>query len=236
MTLSACVRIRNGEFVVSGEFEIAEGHTAAIIGPNGSGKTTLISAIAGLIPLKDGFIRLRERAFEDVTKGIRIPSGERSIGYVPQEGLLFPHMTILENVAFPLAARKMKADAGRWLERFEIAPLARRKPDELSGGERQRAAIARALIAQPDIFLLDEPMSGVDIESRPALRETVKKAFDEFGGIKLLVTHDPAEAIDFAEHLIVMNNGQISHSGTLDEIRNQPGSSFLDSFFRTPQN
>jgi len=225
MTLSTKFRIRNGEFVASGEFEIPDGKTAALIGPNGAGKSTVIAALAGLLPLEEGFIRIGGRILD------KLPPQARRVGLVPQGGLLFRHMTIFENVAFPMRARgRPVSAAAEWLERFGIAHLAETRADRVSGGEAQRAAVARALAAEPEMLLLDEPLAAVDIESRRELGEIIRLTIREFGGVRLLVTHDPAEALDFADHLIVMDRGAVVQSGSADEIRRRPGSPFVASF------
>lgn len=235
MTLAVDLRARRGNFVIEAAFTIRPGHTAAVIGPNGSGKTTLISALAGLLPLEQGSIRFEDEAFDDIGAELHLAPGLRGIGLVPQEGLLFPHMTLLENVAFPLRARRVaraecRARAMMWLERMAIAHRAETRARDVSGGEARRAALSRALVGEPRILLLDEPFAGLDIDARAGLQELLWKTVESFSGVRLIVTHDPEEALAHADQLVVLENGKVIQSGTPDEVKRDPRSPFIASF------
>jgi molybdate transport system ATP-binding protein len=235
MTLAVDLRARRGDFTVEAAFAIQAGRTAAVVGPNGSGKTTLIAALAGLLPIERGTIRFEERTFDDTATMTHAAPGARGIGLMPQDGLLFPHMTLLENVAFPLRARRTPhaeslERARVWLERMAIAHRAGARARDLSGGEARRAALARALIGEPRILLLDEPFAGLDIDARADLQQLLWQAVESFSGVRLIVTHDPEEALAHADQLIVLENGTVIQSGTVNDIKRDPRSSFIASF------
>jgi len=196
------------------------GEVVAVVGPNGAGKSSLVRALAGLVPA-EGHARLDGRDL------LTLPARERSIGLVFQGQLLFPHLTALGNVAFGPRARGVnRADAEQralaWLDRCGIADLAHRKPRELSGGQAQRVAIARALATEPDLLLLDEPMTGLDVKVAMALRIELSRHLAAYAGVALLVTHDAIDALTLADRVLVLDEGQVAQSGTPEEVAARP--------------
>jgi molybdate transport system ATP-binding protein len=226
--LEARLRLRRSDaFHLDLGFSIAPGKTAALLGPNGAGKSTAVAAIAGLLSIDGGRIRLADRTLDDPDTGLFIPPEERRVGVVFQDYLLFPHLTVLENISFGLQTRGMhrritRARAEEWLERVGLSGLGNRKPAELSGGQSQRVALARALITEPDLLLLDEPLSALDITTRAQLRRSLAGHLEEFHGPRLLITHDPTEAFLLADEVHVIENGSITQTGSPDDIRLRP--------------
>lgn len=218
---------RENGFAVDVRLEVAPGHTAALLGPNGAGKSTVVSVLAGLMPLDAGQISLDGRALDDPARSLFVPPEERGIGVVFQDYVLFPHLTVSENVAFGLRSRKVPrheaADrAAQWLERLGLAGMGDRKPRDLSGGQAQRVALARALIAEPLLLLLDEPLAALDATTRVELRRTLDDHLEHFAGPRLLITHDPTEAFLLADQVHVMEDGAVTQVGTADDIRLRP--------------
>jgi molybdate transport system ATP-binding protein len=227
MSLSVDVRHRRGTFVVEAAFEASPGTTVALLGPNGAGKSTLVSLLAGIDVPEQGRIDLDREALDDTVSGRHVPPERRPIGVVFQDGLLFPHLTAAENVAFPLRARGLprRESLGRaeeLLERLGMADRMVARPGELSGGEAQRVALARALVHHPRLLLLDEPLSGLDVRSRAHLRTLIRRELLAFPGIRLLVTHDPVEAMTMADTLVLMEDGRVTQIGTPADVRANP--------------
>lgn len=227
MSLSVDVVVRRGDFEVSAAFEAAAGETVALLGPNGSGKSTLVQSIAGLHPLARGAIVLDGTVLNDVGAEIHVPPERRPIGVVFQELLLFPHLAALENVAFPLRARRAakveaRGRATRLLERLGVRDRVNALPRDLSGGEAQCVALARALIAEPLLLLLDEPLSALDVGTRARVRDLVSEELARFPGVRVLVTHDPVEAAILADRLVLLEDGRVTQIGTPEQIRAAP--------------
>ena len=227
--LEVDVLVRRDHFEVEARFDAAPGETVALVGPNGSGKSTLVAAIAGLLPPNRGAIRAGEIELD--SDAAHVAPEERPIGVVFQDLLLFPNMSAIENAAFPLRARGMnkveaRAKATELLDRLGLGERADAPPSELSGGESQRVALARALIAEPAILLLDEPLSALDVGARQHFRELLTTELKRFGGVRLIVTHDPIEASMLADRIVILEAGRITQIGTPEEIRNEPRSSY----------
>ena len=232
MSLDVAVRLSLGSLELEMELKIDEGEVVALLGPNGSGKTTLLRAIAGLVPIDSGHVRLDDQVLEDTATGKYVPTEERSIGVVFQDYLLFPHLRTLDNVAFGLRARGVEraeaaARALDWLARVGLTRYANSKPSELSGGERQRVALARALAPNPRLLLLDEPLAALDVTSRTQVRRDLKRHLESFRGLRLVVTHDPLEAATLADRMIVMENGRHVQTGTAAEVTEHPRSKYV---------
>ena len=218
---------RSDLFQLRLDLVIPAGTTVALLGPNGAGKSTAVAAIAGLLPIDAGLITLNGVVLDDPRSDVFVPADERSVGVVFQDYLLFPHLSVLENVAFGLRTRRMPREQAlartrNWLERLGLGSLERRKPGDLSGGQAQRVALARALVTEPDLLLLDEPLSALDVTTRTELRHTLAEHLDAFAGPRLLITHDPTEAFLLGDDIHVIENGAVTQSGTADDIRLRP--------------
>jgi len=211
-----------GTAVLEGvSLEVQPGSLTAVLGLSGCGKTTLLRVIAGFERAERGSVSLADRMLDD--GHVYVPPEKRSVGYVPQEGALFPHLTVQDNVGFGLSRRERRGDAVReLLEMVGIAPLARRLPHELSGGEQQRVALARALGRRPQALLLDEPFSSLDASLRSRVREDVHDLLREQGVTTVLVTHDQEEALSLADVVAVLRDGRIVQQGTPEELYERP--------------
>ncbi|HVS50253.1 MAG TPA: ABC transporter ATP-binding protein [Candidatus Dormibacteraeota bacterium] len=232
MSLDASIRLTLGPLNLEMELAINEDEVVALLGPNGAGKTTLLRAVAGLIPFRSGHVRLDGKVLEDTATGQYVPTERRPIGFVFQDYLLFPHLSVLDNVAFGLRSRGMSRGpaaekAMQWLDRVGLKAYSRAKPAELSGGQRQRVALARALAPDPRLLLLDEPLSALDVTTRAEVRRDLKHHLASFEGIRLLVTHDPLEAVALADRLIVMEGGCLVQTGTSAEVTERPRSQYV---------
>ncbi len=209
--------------------DVAEGEFLTLLGPSGSGKTTLLSAIAGFIQLDNGQLRLRD---EDITSE---PPERRGFGMVFQGYALFPTMTVRENVAFPLKVRKRPAaeiaervqDA---LDLVQMGAFADRLPTQLSGGQQQRIALARAMSFQPQVLLLDEPLSALDKKLRADLQWELKALHDQLGVTFIYVTHDQDEALSMSDRIVILKDGAIQQQGAPDTLYNRPHNSFVADF------
>ena len=232
MSLQAAVRLRLGTLELDVALDVPPGEVVALLGPNGAGKTTLLRALAGLIPIEQGHVRLDSKVLEDSATSTYVSTEKRPIGFVFQEYLLFPHMNVLDNVAFGLRARgtaapEARARATTWLERVGLGGHESDRPGELSGGQRQRAALARALAPDPRLLLLDEPMAALDASARTEVRRDLKRHLSTFPGVRLLVTHDPLEAVALADRLIVIEHGRVVQEGTPAEVTERPKSPYV---------
>ena len=229
MSLVARVKVNRAAFALDVQLDVDEGETVAVLGPNGAGKTTLLRALSGLIPVV-GRVELAGEVLEDSRLRLRVPTERRQIGLVFQDHVLFPHLTVLDNVAFGLQAqgrRDAKQVARRWLERAGLDDRAGSMPRELSGGQAQRVALLRTLATEPKLLLLDEPLSALDVTIRAEVRRELARQLASFRGVRLLVTHDPVEAIALADRLVVLENGRIVQSGTPEEVTARPRSRFV---------
>jgi iron(III) transport system ATP-binding protein len=200
-----------------------QGSRLAIVGPSGSGKTTLLRMIAGFEYPDRGSISLNGKTF--AAAGRVLPAHLRGIGYVAQDGALFPHLTVADNIGFGLTLKGQERTR-RIAELVEMvaldAAMLSRWPHELSGGQQQRIALARALAQQPQLMLLDEPFSALDTGLRAAMRKMVAQLLGEAGITAILVTHDQAEALSFADQLAVMRQGRLVQAGSPQQLYSQP--------------
>ncbi len=226
--LEARFTMRRGEsFGLDVDLSVSPGETAALLGPNGAGKSTVVAALAGLLPIDAGTITLANDNLDDPAHDIFVTPEARRIGVVFQDLLLFPHFTVIENVAFGLRSRGVRhedalARSEDWLRRLGLTDKARSRPGRLSGGQAQRVALARALVIEPDLLLLDEPLSALDVTTRLQLRRALAEHLDGFTGPRLLITHDPTEAFLLADVIHVIEGGVITQSGVADDIRLRP--------------
>lgn len=232
MTLRADLIIaRDNGFRVELELAVAPGEVVALLGPNGAGKTTALRALAGLLPLTGGRVRLDGEVWDE-PPGVFVPAERRRIGVVFQDYLLFDHLSALENVAFGLRARGLpRADArGRarhWLDKVGLAGQARSRPRALSGGQAQRVALARALATDPGLLLLDEPLAALDAGTRVRIRSELGRHLGEYPGHTLLVTHDALDAMVLADRLVIIENGALVQQGPPAEVARQPRTDYV---------
>ncbi|MET9538038.1 ABC transporter permease [Streptomyces sp. NPDC006553] len=202
------------------------GTAIAVVGPNGAGKTTLLRALLGLTPRAHADLRL---GGEDVTA---LPPHRRHVAWVPQDGALFPHMSALANTAYGLRAQgvaraEARREAQTWLDRLGVGPLAHRRPTQLSGGQAQRVALARALAARPRLLVLDEPLAALDQTTRAHVRHTLRTHLAGFGGVCLIVTHDPVEAVSLADRVLVLDEGRALQDAAPVEVTRHPRSPWV---------
>jgi molybdate transport system ATP-binding protein len=226
------MRLGIGAFELDVELKVQPGEVVAVLGPNGAGKTSLLRGLAGLLSLDAGRVALDGVVLEEPAAGIFVPSERRPIAMVFQDYLLFPHLTVLDNVAFGLRSRGLPrleatATARRWLDRVGLHAEAQRKPPSLSGGQAQRVALARALATNPALLLLDEPMAALDASTRVELRRDLRRHLESFQGVRLLVTHDPVEAMAMADRLVILEQGRVLQSGPPAEVTQHPRSRYV---------
>ncbi len=230
--LRADIEVRLGQLDLKLKLTVDDGEVVALLGPNGAGKTTALRAIAGLQPIDAGRISLDGAVLDDPTVDLLVPTAERPIGVVFQDYLLFPRLSALDNVAFGLRARgtpkeTARAEARRWLDRFGLGEHAKSKPRALSGGQAQRVALARALATGPRLLLLDEPLAALDASARLEVRTELRRYLATFAGARLLVTHDPVDAIVLADRLVVIEAGRVTQSGTPARVAAHPASRYI---------
>jgi molybdate transport system ATP-binding protein len=221
------VVVRRGDFVVRATFACRSGKTVALLGPNGAGKSSLVGALAGVEPVAAGRVELNGLVLDDPAMGTHVAERRRAVGVVYQDLLLFPHLSAAENVAFPLRARGRRPDEARGtatalLDRLGVAHRAHARPAELSGGEAQRVALARALVHDPRLLLLDEPLAALDVNAKTDVRELLRRELRAFDGVRVVVAHDPIDALTLADTVVVLERGSITQIGTPDEIRSAP--------------
>ncbi len=213
------------------EFEAAPGEAIAIVGPNGAGKSTVLHVIAGLLRPDAGTVRSGTRVLTDTASGVFVPAHARRIGLLLQDALLFPHLSVVDNVAFGPRSRRQGRRASRrtaqdWLERVGAVELARRAPRQLSGGQAQRVAIARALAADPDVLLLDEPLAGLDIGAAAGLRTLLRPTLARSDRAAVLITHDLVDVLTLADRVLVMEAGRVVEEGKPVRVLGAPRSTF----------
>src|SRR5438309_10233131 len=230
--LKAQLATRLGTLRVDVSVEATPGEIVAVLGPNGAGKSTFLRAVAGLVALESGRVELDDVVLDDTSRGIHLQPERRPIGLVFQDYLLFPHLSVLENVAFGLRARGMartpaNREAGRWLDRVGLSAEGERRPASLSGGQAQRVALARVLALNPALLLLDEPMAALDASTRAEFRRDLRRHLESFRGVRLLVTHDPVEAMAMADRLVVVEQGRVLQSGTPADVTQRPRSRYV---------
>jgi ABC-type sugar transport system ATPase subunit len=225
---------RGGREILHGiDLTVARGELLVVLGPSGAGKSTLLRVVAGLEPATAGRVVIAGR---DVT---RLRPGRRNVSMVFQSYALFPHLTVAENIAFgPLVRdggrRRARELAQRAATTAGCAHLLDRRPDQLSGGERQRVALARALVREPDVFLLDEPLSNLDVELRSETRAELRALHVRVGATMVHVTHDQVEALVLGDRIAVLREGTIEQVGTPEEIWRAPATVFVARFVGSP--
>ncbi len=210
------------------ELTVADGATVALVGPSGAGKTTVLRVVAGLLRPQHGRVAVDGQTWLDTGSGIIIPPDRRKAGYLFQEYALFPHLDVLANVRF--GAPRGSPHVEGLLDRFQLSHLSRARVTELSGGERQRVALARALARQPQVLLLDEPLSALDAHTKASVRIELHELLHELGLPTILVTHDFEDAAALADEVGVIVDGRILQSGTAAELVAAPSDQFVASF------
>jgi iron(III) transport system ATP-binding protein len=213
---------------------VASGEVACVLGPSGCGKTTLLRVLAGFLPAEAGSVSIGGRVVDDGRHCVA--PEDRKVGYVPQEGALFPHLTVAGNVGFALARRSRRQRTVRrsrveeLLELVGLAGFADRRPDELSGGQQQRVALARALVSEPDLVLLDEPFAALDAGLQHRLRLDVRAALAAAGVTAILVTHDQTEALSLGDQVVLMRDGRALQSGSPVDLYTHPSDAWSAGF------
>jgi ABC-type sugar transport system ATPase subunit len=212
---------------------IADGEFMVLVGPSGSGKTTALRMLAGLEAISDGRVKIGEREVN------RVSPRDRDIAMVFQDYALYPQMTVRDNLAFGLRRRKTpKPDIENRVRRaadaLELEPLLDRRPRELSGGQQQRVALGRALVREPQVFLMDEPLSNLDAKLRVQTRGEIKRLQKEIGTTTVYVTHDQVEAMTMGDRIAVMNHGRLEQAGTPEELYEWPANRFVAGFIGSP--
>lgn len=216
-------------------FEVADGELVTLLGPSGCGKTTTLRLIAGLEVPDDGEIALADRVVTSSHTGIFVPPEKRGAGMVFQSYAIWPHMTVFSNVAYPL--RMQRVDRTRIKDKVEatlqlvgLLELRNRMATHLSGGQQQRTAIARAIVSEPSLLLLDEPLSNLDARLRAQMRAEIRELQQALGITAVYVTHDQAEAMVLSDRVVVMSLGQVQQLGPPEEIYNSPANRFVAEF------
>jgi ABC-type sugar transport system ATPase subunit len=219
--------------LVDFSLEIADREFLVLVGPSGSGKTTALRLLGGLEEMSSGTIRIGDRVVN------RVSPGSRDIAMVFQNYALYPHMTVYQNLAYSLKMRKYaKAEVSRRVaaaaEMLGIADLLKRKPAQLSGGQRQRVALGRALVREPQVFLMDEPLSNLDAQLRIQTRGEIKRLQQRVGTTTVYVTHDQVEAMTMGDRIVVMNAGRVEQIGRPDFVYDSPANQFVAGFIGSP--
>ena len=238
MTLELSGAVDVGGFRVEVELTVEPGETVALVGPNGAGKSTVLRAVAGLEPLASGRLVFHGETWDDPDGGVLVPARARRVGVMFQQYLLFDHLTALDNVAFGLRATgvaRSEAD-GRALVALGalgVGEVADRFPRSLSGGQAQRVALARALVVDPGVLLLDEPLAALDVAARAAVRRDLRRSVDGVAGCRLIVSHDPVDAHELADRIVVLEGGHVTQTGTFDELAGGPRSDYVAELMGT---
>ncbi|WP_088288565.1 ABC transporter ATP-binding protein [Kineosporia sp. A_224] len=230
--LRADVGVVRGGFDLEVRADVRAGEILAVLGPNGAGKSTLLRALAGLLPVSRGRVAVGDQTWDDADRGTFVPAVDRRVGLVFQDYRLFPHLTVLDNVAFSRHVRggrrpDARAHAREVLGRLGIEELAGRRPGQLSGGQAQRVALARALASDPQLLLLDEPLAALDARTRLEIRTELRAYLATFGGPTLVVTHDPLEAMVLADRILVLEGGRAVQEGVPAAVARRPATEYV---------
>ena len=238
MSLHADLRLQRGTLTLQATLDARDASVLAVLGPNGSGKTTILRCLAGLEPLQGGSIRVGQRVLDDPAAGVLVVPEHRRVALVHQDFVLFPQLSVLDNVAFgPRSAgasrAASRAAAAPWLERVGLSEYATSRPAALSGGQAQRVALARALAADPDLLLLDEPLAALDVGTRAATRRDLRTYLDAYVGTTVLVTHDPLDVLMLADDVAILEQGRVTQAGAVTEVTTHPRSRYVADLIGT---
>src|SRR5215469_2124177 len=230
--LKADIQLRLSRLDLDAAFTVESGEVVALLGPNGSGKSTTLRALMGLLPLAGGQVVLDGTVLEDPAQHIMVPPENRPIGLMFQDYLLFPHLSAVENVAFGLRAKgtdkKTARDkATQTMARLGLDGLAEAKPGSMSGGQQQRVAMARALVTDPKLLLLDEPLAALDVSTKTDVRRLLREVLRQSSAANVLVTHDLLDAVALSDRMVVIQDGQIVQTGTPAEVTARPRSRYV---------
>ena len=230
--LDADIQLRLSRLNLDIAFTVEAGEVVALLGPNGSGKSTTLRALVGLLPLAGGRIVLDGTVLDDPAEHVKIPPEKRPIGLMFQDYLLFPHLSTVENVAFGLRAKGTDKKAARdkasqTLARLGLEGLAEAKPGSMSGGQQQRVAMARALVTDPRLLLLDEPLAALDVSTKTDVRRLLREVLRQSNAANVLVTHDLLDAVALGDRMIVIQDGEVVQTGTPAEVTARPRSSYV---------
>src|SRR3989442_7182554 len=240
--LQAVLDTHLNSFHLNLAFSAETGKTTVLLGESGAGKSTVLRLLAGLVRPQQGHISLNDTTYFDSERCIVVPPQERPFGYVFQDYVLFPHLSVFENVAFGLRAQHLPRSlvqqrVGKALEQVHLSGLNGRRPTQLSGGQQQRVAIARALALQPQLLLLDDPLSDLDVQTRREVRQELRHILADVGITTVFVTHHYLEALLFGHHILVLDHGRVIQQGSQRDLLEHPRSSYVaelvgTNFFR----
>jgi molybdate transport system ATP-binding protein len=235
VTVEARIRGTLGTFSLTADLCVGDGEILAVLGPNGAGKTTLLRALAGLLPIDEGRISIDGTVVDDPAAEVFVPPERRPVGVVFQDYLLFEHLSALDNVAFGLREQGVRRADARNRAYQLLAEVGAQewsdvRPNAMSGGQAQRVALARALATEPRLLLLDEPLAALDVQTRAETRRQLRLILERFRGARILVTHDPVDALALADRILVLERGEVVQTGTPDEITSRPRSQYVAEF------
>ena len=230
--LEADIQLRLSRLNLDAAFTVTSGEVVALLGPNGSGKSTTLRALVGLLPLAGGRVVLDGTVLEDPAQRTRVPPEKRPISLMFQDYLLFPHMSALENVAFGLRStgtdkKAARQKASQTLERLGLDGMGEAKPGAMSGGQQQRVAMARALVTDPKLLLLDEPLAALDVSTKTDVRRLLRDVLRQSSAANVLVTHDLLDAVALGDRMVVIQDGTIVQTGTPAEVTARPRSRYV---------
>jgi molybdate transport system ATP-binding protein len=230
--LEADIQLRLSRLNLDTAFTVAAGEVLALLGPNGSGKSTTLRALVGLLPLSGGRVVLDGTVLEDPARRVKVAPEKRPIALMFQDYLLFPHMTALENVAFGLRCRgtdkkTAREKAASTLARLGLEEVTEARPGAMSGGQQQRVAMARALVTDPRLLLLDEPLAALDVSIKTNVRRLLRDVLNNSNAANILVTHDLLDAVALGDRMIVIEHGAIVQTGTPAEVTARPRSAYV---------
>ena len=227
--LDADIQLRLSRLNLDAALTVASGEVLALLGPNGSGKSTTLRALVGLLPLAGGRVVLDGTVLEDPARKVKVPPEGRPISLMFQDYLLFPHLSAVENVAFGLRAKGTDKKTARekalqTMARLGLDGLGEAKPGSMSGGQQQRVAMARALVTDPKLLLLDEPLAALDVSTKTDVRRLLREVLRRSEAANVLVTHDLLDAVALGDRMVVIEDGGIVQTGTPAEVTAQPRS------------